>query len=616
MKHILEYTLPIAAALLLIAFFTGLPYLKTCLLPGEEPPSPPGEKRRGWLPDLLIVSVITIAYSISAFTNLGDTVAPQSFANMTSKSALIELQSDAIPSRIMLYSGIASGSYDILYSEDGAAFYWAASFEQDYASVLKWHSLTPESELRPQYVRIVCTSGGPYLGEITFLDGDGLPIPVSSDVPAICDEPETTPDSQTYLNSSYFDEIYHARTAWEHLNDVWPYEISHPPLGKIILSLGITLFGMTPFGWRFMGTFFGVLMLPVMYILLKKIFGGRAVPTMGTLLFASDFMHYTQTRIATIDTYAVFFILLMYLFMYLYVSRESMKALALSGLFFGLGAASKWTCIYAGAGLAVIWLLHWIGRFVSLSVPVPAAAGATSGRKRAWPVLELKAPLPLQDFIENCLFCMVFFVLVPGLIYYFSYIPYGVAKGFSPFKLEYLQIVLDNQDFMFNYHSGVVAEHPYSSRWYQWVLDIRPILYYLQYFDNGTRSSICAFLNPAVCWGGLLSLFVLVYTAIFHRDRKAAFILLGYLAQLLPWTFISRITFEYHYFPSSVFLILAICYVFRIMRQNKANWLLYTVPFTVVSILLFLLFFPVLGGLPVSSSFADSFFGWLPTWPI
>ena len=55
----------------------------------------------------------------------------------------------------------------------------------------------------------------------------------------------------------------------------------------------------------------------------------------------------------------------------------------------------------------------------------------------------------------------------------------------------------------------------------------------------------------------LLSLFVLIYTAIFRRDRCAGFILLGYLAQLIPWMFVTRITFEYHYFPCSVFLVLS-----------------------------------------------------------
>ena len=33
-------------------------------------------------------------------------------------------------------------------------------------------------------------------------------------------------DKYTYMNSTYFDEIYHPRTAYEHLNNVYPYEVS------------------------------------------------------------------------------------------------------------------------------------------------------------------------------------------------------------------------------------------------------------------------------------------------------------------------------------------------------------------------------------------------------
>ena len=49
------------------------------------------------------------------------------------------------------------------------------------------------------------------------------------------------------------------------------YEWTHPPLGKVLMMVGIQLFGMTPFGWRFMGALMGVLMLPVMYLMAKQL---------------------------------------------------------------------------------------------------------------------------------------------------------------------------------------------------------------------------------------------------------------------------------------------------------------------------------------------------------
>ena len=152
-------------------------------------------------------------------------------------------------------------------------------------------------------------------------------------------------------------------------------------------------------------------------------------------------------------------------------------------------------------------------------------------------------------------------------------------------------------------------------RLYQWLLNIRPILYYLEYFNDGTRSSFGAFVNPLLCWAGLLCLPLLIYTAIFRRDKTAAFILLGYLAQLVPWMPIGRLTFEYHYFPCTVFLVLALGYVFKLVRLHSRRWMLYLGSFAAVSVILFVMFYPALSGMVVNNAKASAILGWLPTWP-
>ena len=122
---------------------------------------------------------------------------------------------------------------------------------------------------------------------------------------------------------------------------------------------------MTPFGWRFIGTLFGVLMVPLMYMFIKNLFGKRPVAVIGTLLFSFDFMHYVQTRIATIDTYGVFFTILMYWSMYRFISTDfedraykQIVPLALCGISFGLGIASKWTGFYAATGLVALYVIY------------------------------------------------------------------------------------------------------------------------------------------------------------------------------------------------------------------------------------------------------------------
>ena len=584
MTHVTKILLPALCFLLLTVFFSLLPDLRRCALRPEKT----SEYRLDRV-DAAIMALITLLYAALAFTHLGDRSAPQSFVDLEGKTAEITLDlNGGTASRLMLYTGVGIGSYEIEYTTDGVDRYALATVQQSHADVLKWHDVDIDYYITGGTI-CVTGKGNVWLGELVALSEEGERIPVESATePALTDEQALCPAKQDFLNSSYFDEIYHARTAWEHLHGVNPYEITHPPLGKILIGLGVSLFGMTPFGWRFTGTLFGVLMLPILYIFAKKLFGGKTVPTACTLLMASDFMHFVQTRIATIDTYAVFFILLMTLFMYLFVTEGRLRDLALCGVCFGLGAASKWTCLYAGAGLAFIWAI-WVIDGIQ------------------------KKTLNARGFVKNVLFCVVFFVLVPALIYYLSYLPYGIARGKTNlFSAEYLRIVLDNQSYMFKYHSGLVATHPYSSYWYQWLLDIRPILYYLDYLPDGRHISFGAFVNPVLCWGGLLSLFVLVFLLFVRRDRRAGYILLCYLAQLLPWVLVPRLTFAYHYFPCTPFLALSLGECFQILRLDSARGRWAVGGFILLSLLVFALFYPNLAGFPVA---ANGLRSWLPTWP-
>ena len=580
MTQYARFFLPAACFLLLTVFFLLLPPLRSCRLTDDS-------ARRLTRADALLMAVLTLLYALCAFTGLGNTASPESFVDMQEKTVELKLGSGGRASRLMLFTGVGIGNYDIRYTTDGEDEYVLASFEQSHAEVLKWHDVDLGYWLTGGTI-LIRGRGNVWLGEVAALTDEGEIVPLSCEETALCDEQELVPKKQNFMNSSYFDEIYHARTAWEQLHRVPAYEITHPPLGKTILGLGIALFGMTPFGWRFSGTLLGVLMLPILYVFAKRLFGGKTVPAACTALMATDFMHFVQTRIATIDVYAVFFTLLMYLFMYLFVSEDKRWALALSGVCFGLGAASKWTCFYAGAGLGVLWLI-WV------------IESAKSGR------------LDWKDFVRNCGFCVVFFILVPALIYDLAYLPYGLTAGnANPFSPAYLKMVWDNQNYMFSYHSGLVATHPYSSRWYQWLLDIRPILYYLEYFPDGRHASFGAWVNPVLCWGGLLALFACGYLAFFRRDRVSRFILIGYLAQLVPWIPVTRLTFAYHYFPCTVFLALALGRCCSVLRLNVPKARLYIAGLAALSFGVFVLFYPNLAGLPVGRSILRS---WLPTWP-
>ncbi len=565
--------------------------------------------------DIILMSVLTMVYGAVAFTMLGDTEAPENVREYENgDTTLLDFGEDIQLTDMMYYPSLHTGNYTIWYAKEGGEWIIGGEMTQNYNQLFKWESVFPEDteSIVARYIHITANSKMD-LAEMAFvgISGEIYTPKFETADSSLFDEQEKIPTDRksTYMNSTYFDEIYHPRTAFEHIQGVYPYEVSHPPLGKTILSGGIEMFGMTPFGWRFMGTLFGALMLPILYILLKYMFGSTIVSLCASTIFAFDFMHFVQTRIATIDTYSVFFILISFLFMYVFVknSKENRSSLekniplALCGIFWGIGCASKWTVIYAGAGLGVIWLVHWISEF--------------HNHKKLGETANFRPKL-----IKNILFCIAFFVIVPLTIYYISYEPYGRAIGLSGISMffdpDYFNLVIENQEFMFSYHADLVAEHPYSSRWWQWIVNARPILYYLDYVSDTTKSAFGAFNGPILSWAGFIAMVYMFWRTVKLRDFKAFMISVGYLASILPWVFVTRLTFAYHYFPSILFLAIAFAYVLALIVQKCAKYKLYLYSATGLSLVLFAMFYPVLTGIECPIWYTDTFLKWIPgSWP-
>lgn len=544
--------------------------------------------------DFILMTVITLVYSVIALYNLGDMKAPQTFEIVDNNTAIeLELPEETNVSNINIYLGAqnleSSRSLNVsFYKADGMQSY---AKEIDNGSVFYWNNY--EISAIAKSIKIT-SSDTVYVGEIEILDENNNRIYPTTSSSFVIDEQDTIPVSTNYRNSTYFDEIYHARTAYEFIHQLPVYEWTHPPLGKIFISWGINLFGMTPFGWRIIGTLFGILMVPILYIFTKKMFGITWVSALSTIVFSFDFMHFTQTRIATIDVYVTFFIMLMYLFMYKYTDEHLGKKpltntlipLGLSGLFMGLGIASKWTGAYAGVGLAVIF-------FTAIYLKYK------------------KSEISVRDIMKTVYFCLGAFVLVPVLIYAISYIPFVRANGGS------FHDIIQNQIDMFAYHGDTVVSstHPFSSQWYKWIVNYRPIWYYSG--TNGELTeNISAFGNPVVWISGLLAFFYCVYDAVKNRNKNAMFLIVAYLAQLLPWVFVERITFIYHYFPCVPFLVLMIAHFVHRMHQHKVRIKPFFVAFTIATVLLFIMFYPVISGFPVDGDFVRDYLRWLPSWQL
>ena len=594
-------------------------FLRGKLCPAQVPVSRPWEDttpvpgpmgRKDWG----VLVLLTLVYACFAFFRLGDTkTAVTPWTPSQGESAV--LAADGECDTLTYLPGIAPDdshyaarvgvNVQVETSQDGVS--WTDCGVLTDGSVFAWKEFPLSTPGR--YVRLTALDGSVTLNEASlFYTGTPVLAEVTSQVggETLTDEQQVVPLESTYENSTYFDEIYHARTAYEHILGLEPYENTHPTLGKLFISLGIRLFGMNPFGWRCVGTLFGVLMLPVLYHLLHQLFGRTRICLAGTLLFAFDFMHFTQTRIATIDTYAVFFLLLMYDTMVAFVKRDPLTdswkrllpPLLACGVFTGLGVASKWTAAYGALGLAVLFF----GKLL--------CAGREARRRGE----ELR-PI-LVRFGKLCGWCCLFFLALPFGIYFAAFLPittlpHNVGDVWGAFW--------NYQVTMFSYHSQLVATHAFASPWYEWPLDVRPIWYFAKDTSQG-YSTISAFGNPLLWWAGLPALGAAAYFWSRERFRWAGVVLAGFGSVYLPWVLVPRLTFIYHYFTAVPFLVVALCGVFWLLSQRglftrrlsfpgglscSASTLALCV-FAAGCLVLFAVYFPVLSGAPTTREYADA----------
>jgi len=560
--------------------------------------------------DILFVLGITLVYGVVALTNLGSTKVPQTYwySAQAGESITVKFKSVEHVSAYSVFGNIDDDGTLLVSTPDGHE----ETFTQKYDDMFRWKKVT--TNFVTDTVTLTLYSGSLKLNEIAFFDLNDEQIPVTL-VGAqgtggnLFDEQDAVDATPSYYNGMYFDELYHGRTAYENLHNLAPYENSHPPLGKLFIMLGVWAFGMTPFGWRVIGALFGIGMLPILYAFGKRLFKDSNYALVLTTLFAFDFMHFTQTRIATIDVYSVFFILLMYYYMYQYITmnffvdglKKTLKPLALSGLFFGIGAACKWTSIYAGAGLAVLLFGSLISRYLDYLQVNARDNDADKAMVRDFWSLSIK----------TLLWCVPFFIVIPFAIYFASYTPYYIYE--SGQTAEYgikgmLATFTHYQQFMYQYHSTLVATHPYQSSWYSWPFTIKPMWYYFNsYITPEQVSTLSASGNPAVWWVSTIGVFALLWARLSKRiapDKALQIFCAGILANYLPWVLVTRCTFIYHFFATVPFILMATVYVLQKLEQKypEANFLKWF--WVGLALLFFVLLYPGISGLAVPANWA------------
>ncbi len=528
--------------------------------------------------DYIILTIILLFYSTLSFINLGSFDNPQTFYTFNeNENITIELPSQTDIIRLRLYNGELSGKYSIYISKDNKEYTYIKDINNK--GEFAWNE---EKVLKQaKYIKLQAKTANSQIGEIAVYNNNKELISVKkitsnvvnkdSKTKVLIDEKEQIPKEISYLNSTYFDEIYFARTAYDYANNIEAYEWVHPPLGKLIQAIPIKLFNtMAPFNYRLMGNIAGILMIVVMYMFGKTLFKKRKYAILSSLLITFDCFHFAHTRMGTVDSFLVLFIMLSYYYMVKFFYNHSKHYLLFfSGLFFGMATSVKWTGLFAGLGLAIIFFTY---------------------------ILKEK-----KVNIKLLLKCCLFFVIIPCTIYIGSYLLFPKVQGTNTYKIE--DIITQTKQ-MYTYHSTLNDDHYFSSPWYSWPISYKPVWYYSNEVDEYHHGTITGIGNIAIWWLGIIASIYLIYRLIRRKDIASLTILIAIISMWLPYLLIGRVMFLYHYFPVLPFIMLAISTLFYdIVEKTKQDWLLFL--YLVIVILIFILYYPAISGNITSNNYLD-----------
>jgi 4-amino-4-deoxy-L-arabinose transferase-like glycosyltransferase len=600
--------------------------------------------------ELVAIASLTALFLVIALINLGSHAIPSS----TFLPAQLALESEADELEVVLDFGSVQqigslylfcndakrSKFELYAREEDEQWRALTSYDNDPAKHVhfcSWERITLGNRSARALKLVFAPESDGVIGELLVLSAGHerlTPVAVQGEgAERLLDEQEQLKPPITQRYGAYFDEMYFVRTAQQHLRLEEPYEWVHPPLGKLIIALSILLFGMNPFGWRILGVAAAAAMIPLIYLMAKRLFKSSAAGFITAFLLTFEFMHFTVARLATTEVYLLLFSMAMFFFALEYFTareenHEERKAgeknraatwLFLSLICFGLGFAVKWTAIF---GLLALFTLL-------------IAANLRS-----------KKPLWYDGRI------VLAGILFSGAIYIAAYLPYMYSGGGHalidlqqlPLYLHYVKeylatgtitvtpfnslTVFDLQLQMFGYHAGLEATHPYSSTWWSWPLMLKPLWLYSNSL-NGSVSTIVMLGNPVIWWSAIPALIGIGGVAVAARLKGRSdpayrfvplFILVPYLLQWLLYLSIPRILFIYHFLANVPFIILAVTYwlhqPFEQRWTASRSGLLLRVlvlAFLGAVIALFFIFYPVLSGYPVSSVYKEQL-RWLPGW--
>jgi dolichyl-phosphate-mannose-protein mannosyltransferase len=368
----------------------------------------------------------------------------------------------------------------------------------------------------------------------------------------------------------------------------------HPPLAKFLMGLGIAAAGDRPFGWRLGGLVFGAISVAGMYAWALALYRERGLALWVALLTLVNIMVFVLARVAMLEVYLLAFLVwgcaaASFAWDAALPARQARRCLAAAGILLGLASACKWVGLVPLLFVLLLWIaLRLLQRHGSRLYRAPAPGA------EEWYTPEMWRELTWRD-------AAAFLVAVPVIVYALSYLPFLAMPSREGSVKDILVLQLD----MLQAQASIVGNHYYASSWYQWPFDWKPMWLYFHSAGGWTRAMLLIG-NPLVLFAGLAAALLCAAVWWQRRTRESFLAAAWYWLLFLCFAVIPRkVSFFHYYLPAACALGLALAYVFRhfggppVFRRAWGRW-----AFFAAAAAIFLLFYPVLVGLPLPADFS------------
>ncbi len=168
---------------------------------------------------------------------------------------------------------------------------------------------------------------------------------------------------------------------------------------------------------------------------------------------------------------------------------------------------------------------------------------------------------------------------IPTAVYVAIYLPWvalgnRLTSSWPPGNTG--QTLLDLTKQMYDYHNNLRAAHPAASPWWAWPLDLKPVWFFQQSFGGSTSGAIYDGGNPVIWWLSIAAMAFVAWQAYRRRSLGLGLISVVIAFTWLSWARIDRATFEYHYYATLPFVILALAYFVAELWHGPSarTWLL------------------------------------------